>query len=558
MKKIVNKKNMIKTIRWIFIFILSILLLIFIFIQYSRYKIYSTSPEMPLKYISHNLTVSNNDSLYQYGENWAKLNQYGIWEVYLKGEAFDRGLAYGKLIKDPIQYQEKVFVESINKILPSKIYQWLIKNLIYLFNSNINNYISEELKKEILGTSLSFSDKYDYIGKKYLRIIAYHAAHDLGHALNNYSLIGCTSFAVNRNNTEDGDLIHARNFDFYFGDDFAKKKVLLMVKPDSGYAFASYSWPGMMGVVSGMNEKGLAITINASMSSPPTSAKLPISILIRETLQFSKNLTEAIKYISNKSLFVSESIMISSATDNKCIIIEKTPNKQDIFYSSNGLITCSNHFQSPTFINDSINIYNINNSNSRYRLNRVNDLLNQSTKINVETTINILRNKSGHKNKDIGLGNPHAINQFLAHHGIVFEPNKKNIWLSTPPYQLGDFICYNLDSIFLKQNTKIINTIKKDPFIDTKDYRMYKQHRLIRDQLNDYIIFDYQEPHFDENTFIKSNPKSYNTYFTLGKYYYKKNDFKKAKNMFYKSLSMDLPSKSIKNEINYYIDLCSQ
>ena len=162
--------------------------------------------------------------------------------------------------------------------------------------------MSEELKNEIFGVSLSFSDEYDYIGKKYMRILAYHAAHDLGHALNNYSLVGCTSFSAWGNNTKDGNIIHARNFDFYFGDDFAKEKVLLMVQPDSGYAFVSYSWPGMMGVVSGMNEEGLAITINASMSSPPTSAKLPISILVRETLQFSKNLEEATNYINSKKI----------------------------------------------------------------------------------------------------------------------------------------------------------------------------------------------------------------------------------------------------------------
>ena len=58
--------------------------------------------------------------------------------------------------------------------------------------------------------------------------MAYHAAHDLGHALNDYSLVGCTSFAAWGKNTQDGDIIHARNFDFYVGDEFAKEKESLL------------------------------------------------------------------------------------------------------------------------------------------------------------------------------------------------------------------------------------------------------------------------------------------------------------------------------------------
>jgi len=550
------KRLFLKILKWCFIIILIIILFIIGLLQYSKYKLYSTSPEIPIEYQKDNFLLISNDSSFTYGNNWAKRNQYGLWEVFLTGSAFERGVAYGGLIKEPIQYQEEVFVNSINKVVPSEFYQWFLKNLIYLFHADINNYVSEELKNEILGVSLSFSDEYDYIGKKYMRILAYHAAHDLGHALNNYSLVGCTSFSAWGNNTQDGNIIHARNFDFYFGDDFAKEKVLLMVQPDSGYAFISYSWPGMMGVVSGMNEEGLAITINASMSSPPTSAKLPISILVREALQFSKNLEEAKNYINSKKVFVSESIMISSANDNKTIIIEKTPKKTDVF-EDNELIICSNHFQSSTFLNDSINIKNIKNTDSKHRYNRVNELINKTSILDVKTSIEILRDQKGLNNKEIGFGNSHAINQLLAHHGIVFEPNKKNIWISTPPYQLGDFICYNLDSIFSSNNSEITQIIKKDSFLDTKEYDNFEKHKTIRNKLNDYILFNAQEPQFDENEFIRLNPNSYNTYFILGRFYYKRGEYKKAKEMFEQALQKDLPSQSLNKEIENYLDLCS-
>jgi predicted choloylglycine hydrolase len=551
------KKISIITIKWACILLSVVLLLLIGFVQYSKYKLHSTSPKIPAEYVYQDLIIENNDSSFTYENNWAKRNKYGLWEVFLTGSAFERGVAYGNLIKEPIQYQEEVFVNSVNKVIPSEFYQWFLKNLIYLFHADINNYVSEELKNEILGVSLFFSNEYDYIGEKYMRILAYHAAHDLGHALNNYSLVGCTSFSAWGDNTKNGNIIHARNFDFYFGDDFAKEKVLLMVQPDSGYAFVSYSWPGMMGVVSGMNEEGLAITINASMSSPPTSAKLPISLLVRETLQFSKNLEEAKNYINSKEIFVSESIMISSANDNKTIIIEKTPEKTDVF-EDNELIICSNHFQSSSFLKDSINIKNIKNTDSKHRYNRVTELIKRASILDIKTSVEILRDNKGLNNKEIGFGNSHAINQLLAHHGIVFEPNKKNIWISTPPYQLGDFICYNLDSIFSSNNSEITQVIKKDSFLDTKEYDDFEKHKIIRNKLNDYIIFNTQEPKFDKNEFILLNPNSYNTYFILGRFYYKREEYKKAKEMFEQALQKDIPSQSLNKEIENYLILCSE
>jgi len=539
----------------VFLLITPILFIIGL-IQFCKRKLNPTSPKIPNNYRESYSLKNHNDCLFTYGDNWAKKNSYGLREVFLKGSAFERGVAYGNLIKKPIQYQERIFVNSLNKVVPAGFFQWFLRKLIYLFCANMNNYVSEELKMEILGVSLSFSDEYDYIRGKYQRIMAYHATHDLGHALNNYSLVGCTSFSAWGNNTKDGNIIHARNFDFYFGDDFAKEKVLLMVQPDSGYAFVSYSWPGMMGVVSGMNEEGLAITINASMSSPPTSAKLPISLLVRETLQFSKNLEEAKDYINSKKIFVSESIMISSANDNKTIIIEKTPKKTAIF-EDNELIICSNHFQSSAFLNDSINIKNIKNTDSKHRYNRVTELIKRNSILDVKTSIKILRDKEGLNNKEIGFGNSHAINQLLAHHGIIFEPNKKNVWISTPPYQLGDFICYNLDSIFSSNTSEITQIIKKDSFLDTKEYDDFEKHKIIRNKLNDYILFNAQEPHFDKNKFIRLNPNSYNTYYLLGRFYYKREEYKKAKEMFEQALQKDLPSQSLNKEIENYLDLCS-
>src|SRR5690606_7514351 len=73
----------------------------------------------------------------------------------------------------------------------------------------------------------------------------------------------------------------------------------------------------------------------------------------------------------------------------------------------------------------------------------------EQTPISEDEAVRILRDTSPVKNGlPLGLGNEKALNQLLAHHGIVFKPKTREVWVSSNPYQLGAFSYFNLDSIF--------------------------------------------------------------------------------------------------------------
>lgn len=502
---------------------------------------------------------------YKLGNNWLRKNKAGLWEMYVEGDGFERGVIIGKLSKELIYKQEKAFVDQINKLIPSKNYLNFLKYFVGLFDRNIDKYIPEEYLQEIYGISLSASGEFDFVSESYQRMLNYHAAHDIGHMLQNYNLVGCTSFAAWGNKSEDSTLIAGRNFDFYVGDEFAENKIVAFYKPNKGYRFMMVTWGGMTGVVSGMNEKGLSVTINAAKSRIPIEAATPISVIAREVLQYSGNISEAFEIVKKRRSFVSESFMICSAEDKIAAIIEKTPFETVLFKSPADNIICTNHFQSEKFKNDMMNEENIKNSSSLYRYNRTKELMNIYPLLNVKNVGKMLRDQRGLSNENIGMGNEKAVNQLIAHHSIIFKPEELKVWVSANPYQLGEYICYDLKKIFFGtfkgDSSEICEkelNLQIDSFLLSDSYKNYIKYRELKEEIKKFIDNESFNEISDSkaNELILSNSHYFYVYDLAGDYYFAKNKYYKALLLYKLSLNHEATGMSEVEKIKNKIKAC--
>lgn len=501
------------------------------------------------------------DSVFVSGKNSLLKNQQGLWELYAEGDPLEIGLNTGALSDSLLKRQQKVFFSKITDLVPSKFQQKILRHFLKWFNRKLYSNVPEEYQTEIYGISQYTSHEFDNIAPQYQRGLYLHAAHDIGHALQDLALVGCSSFAAWGEKTEDGNLILGRNFDFYVSDAFAENKIVAFINPKEGHQFMMVTWPGMIGAVSGMNIEGLTVTINASKSKIPLIAKTPISILTREILQHAKNLEEAIAIAKNRKVFVSESIMVGSAHDNKAILIEVSPNKMDVFEvpNSNQLI-CSNHFQGEAFTDDKRNQKQIVESHSEYRFERMQELLSENQKINPEIASEILRNKNGLKNIPLGYGNEKALNQLLAHHGIIFKPKENLVWVSANPFQLGEFVCYNLDSVFKEKKYPIAFSfeekklnIAKDPFVESVAFQNYKKFKIENAQIDLYLENKENiSAEFLQN-YQSLNPDYWVVYYKTGLYFYQKKEWQLAKSNFEKALSKEITTTPDKIKIEKYL-----
>jgi len=495
--------------------------------------------------------------LYTINNNWFRKSKSGLFELYVEGSPYERGVINGKLTAELVQRQEDHFNDQITKMVPSSFYRHFLKYFIGWFNRHLADNVTEEYKEEIYGVSGAASEKYDYIGSNYQRILNYHAAHDIGHALQSMALVGCTSFGT-WGGAKDSNMIIGRNFDFYVGDKFAEDKIVAFFNPSDGYKFMTVTWGGFIGAVSGMNEQGLTVTINADKTSLPSASATPVSLVAREILQYAKNTTEALNIAKKRKMFVSESFLVGSAADNKAIVIEKTPEQLDVYDPQKKYIVCANHFQGKDLAGSKANLEQISESASDYRYKRVMELIDTNGTNTVQKTVALLRDTRGQHNSNIGLGNEKAINQLIAHHSIVFEPKKLLVWVSSSPWQLGPYVAYDLHKIFalrgMKENKEICEpslTIPADSFMQSREYKNFLLFRNYKQRIAD-------GGSINADSLVASNPEYYHTYVIAGDYLFKQKEYAAALPYYKTALTKIIATKQEEDHIRKQIAVCEK
>ncbi len=556
-----------QVLRTLLIIFLAVVLPLILFIIYFKLSIYIKEPKPENIEVLEMNVEKKSENVYVFENNWLRQSESGLWEMYIEGEAFERGVANGKMANHLIHKQEDAFIAEIRKMIPSRFYLSFLRYFVGWFNRNITDHIPYEYQLEILGISKSASEEFDYVGPSYLRFLNYHAAHDIGHSLINMGMVvGCTSFAAWDEASEDGNLIVGRNFDFYVGDDFAEEKIVAFCKPEKGYGFMYVTWGGMIGVVSGMNEKGLTVTINSAPSGMPLASKTPVSIVAREVLQYAGNIEEAFEIINKRETFVAESFLIGSAFDNKAVIIEKSTKTTRILNPVSNTIVCANHYQCDDFQNDKHNVKAVQTSASPYRQKRVMELIDELMPFNHFKAASLLRDKQGLGGENIGFGNEKAVNQLISHHSVIFMPSELIMWVSTNPYQLGKYVAYDLKKI-LNLNPENIDAneiyetaliIPQDLFLNSSEYAAFveynKQKQILQKEKKYKSCEKFKDS--DIESFVNLNPDLFSPWAIAGDYYKACGLFDKAIHYYNIALTKEIATENERSNIQKNRDKC--
>ena len=265
--------------------------------------------------------------------------------------------------------------------------------------------------------------------------------------------------------------------------------------------------------------------------------------------------------------FVSESLLIASARDGKAAIIEKTPQRTALFESLDNYIRCTNHYQSEAFAEDPDNLENISTTDSYYRFERLGELIDSLAPLTPPKAASILRNRYGRGGTDIGLTNEKSLNQAIAHHGVIFEPAKGLMWVSTAPWQVGTFVCYDLKRIFAtdESNHSVqIDTLRRldrpglripaDQRFLQEDYPRIVRYRSAAEQLRQAIDQHDGSRQNLLDSLQSSNPNFWGAWNLCGDYYVSLGCKEEARRCWEQALQLEIPRERERLEIERKIE----
>ncbi len=160
--------------------------------------------------------------------------------------------------------------------------------------------------------------------------------------------MGCSTVIVEPGRSVTGNTIFARNFDWMNSKGIDRHTLVVVWKPTGKKAFATITISPLSGCISGMNEDGLAVTINEihlkqSKDKPTFNWKgTPTLALYRRVLEECSTVAEA-EALLRKSERTSTSCM--TACDEKGgAVFEITPKAIVVRKAKNDVCCCTNHF----------------------------------------------------------------------------------------------------------------------------------------------------------------------------------------------------------------------
>lgn len=135
----------------------------------------------------------------------------------------------------------------------------------------------------------------------------------------------CSTITLPASASPDHVARFGRNLEFISLGVADKYSTVFVYHPDEGrYGFVSIGWPGLIGVLSGMNEHGLALANMEVTRSPRLPGAMPYTLLYRTVLERCKTVDEAIDLLRATPRQTANNLMLMDATGDRAVV-EITP-----------------------------------------------------------------------------------------------------------------------------------------------------------------------------------------------------------------------------------------
>jgi predicted choloylglycine hydrolase len=161
-------------------------------------------------------------------------------------------------------------------------------------------------------------------------------------------MAGCSTLIINPERSATGAPLLGRNLDFPTLGYLHKYSLVIVCRPKGKHAFAAVSFPGLIGVLSGMNDAGLALATLEVYSTRDGSANfnskgVPYALCYRKILEECTTVAQAEKLLRSMKR---TTLMNLAVCDKKGgAVFEITPKSVVVRRPEKGICPCTNHFR---------------------------------------------------------------------------------------------------------------------------------------------------------------------------------------------------------------------
>lgn len=283
----------------------------------------------------------------------------GFTLIRIAGAPFERGLQHGRLLGAQIRSLRATLYRDV-VFLHGPLFGLAMQVVMAPILMALHRHIPRELRLEMRGVARG-------AGVSYWDVLIFNCFDDMLHALwlipqalRRVPLIGsrlaCSSFAVLGERTRDGRLLHGRNLDYEVasgvlaGDGAVTRAlkghvVVIETRPERGRHFLSVGWPGVVGVVTSINDAGLSLACLTSTLNGETPNGIPLPILYRLISQYADSLDGAERLVRQAKITIGNNLLVASSAEDDARVFELSPFGIVARRPRDGAVVTTNHFE---------------------------------------------------------------------------------------------------------------------------------------------------------------------------------------------------------------------
>jgi hypothetical protein len=234
----------------------------------------------------------------------------GLKVVFLEGSAYDMGRQHAKLLGNDVERTIVTVLSYFRSYLKIPwigglaVDWWLDRS----WGASMPHLATDSLE-ELQGLS-------DGSGVPLKELWRMHAVPDRTYA--------CANFAAWGRATDGGRMLHLRNLDWNIGAGVQQHPAVFVVQPKGKRAFVSAGWAGFIGVLTGVNERGVSIGQVGAETADVDYRGVPMPFLMRRVMEESDGLDEAVQIITAGPRTVGINYVIADAPARRAVTIETT------------------------------------------------------------------------------------------------------------------------------------------------------------------------------------------------------------------------------------------